>query len=244
MLRLFANLVIVLACNFFLIVGNAGPSFAQECPDPTKATNASAQQKQASKRYDRALPSYRDKSARYNLALVGDSLIELWQPWIKDSFPTRPVMNLGVAGDTTQNALYRLDGLNLPDFHPADVVVLIGTNNLGAKTAPCAVAAGVVAVVSKVRALWPGAHIYALSIPPRGKRYAFYEDVRIPANQLVASSLAEMPGVTFVQMNDDMLRCGKPSDKECSNYKPDHLHFNEGAYKLITSFLAAAGLQL
>ncbi|MGO7565780.1 lipase, partial [Rhizobium johnstonii] len=48
----------------------------------------------------------------------------------------------------------------------------------------------------------------------------------------------------FVQMNDDMLRCGKPSDKDCSNYKPDNLHFNEGAYKLITSFLAAAGLQI
>ncbi|NKL33594.1 lipase [Rhizobium leguminosarum bv. viciae] len=244
MLRLFVNLIIVLACNFFLIIGNAGPSFAQECPGPTMATNASAQPKQASKRFNRALPSYRARSDRYNLALVGDSLVELWQPWIKDSFPTRPVMNLAVAGDTTQNALYRLEGLDLPDFHPADVVVLIGTNNLGAKTVPCAVATGVVAVVSKVRALWPGAHIYALSIPPRGKRYAFYEDVRIPANQLVASSLAEMPGVTFVQMNDDMLRCGKPSDKECSNYKPDHLHFNEGAYKLITSFLAAAGLQL
>lgn len=211
------------------------PDKSDECLGPTKAG------KQAIKR---ALPIYRARSARYNLALVGDSLVELWQPWIKDSFPTRPVMNLAVAGDTTQNALYRLDGLDLPDFHPADVVLLIGTNNLGAKTTPCAVAAGVVAVVSKVRALWPGAHIYALSIPPRGKRYAFYEDVRIPANQLVASSLAEMPGVTFVQMNDDMLRCGKPSDKECSNYKPDHLHFNEGAYKLITSFLATAGLQL
>lgn len=159
MLRLFANLLIVLACNFFLIVGNAGPSFAQECPDPTKAMNASAQQKQASKRLNRALPSYRARSARYNLALVGDSLVELWQPWIKDSFPTRPVMNLAVAGDTTQNALYRLEGLDLPDFHPADVVVLIGTNNLGAKTAPCAVAAGVVAVVSKVRALWPAPYL-------------------------------------------------------------------------------------
>src|SRR4051812_48892506 len=111
MLRLFANLVIVLALNFLLIVGNAGPSFAQECPDPAKATNASAQQKQASKRLNRALPSYRVKSARYNLALVGDSLVELWQPWIKDSFPTRPAMNLAVAGDTTQNALYRLDDL-------------------------------------------------------------------------------------------------------------------------------------
>jgi lysophospholipase L1-like esterase len=244
MLRLFANLVIVLALNFLLIVSNAGPSFGQECPDPIKATNASAQQKPASKRYGRDLPSYRDKSARYNLALVGDSLVELWQPWIKDSFSTRQVMNLAVAGDTTQNALYRLDGLNLPDFHPADVVVLIGTNNLSSKDAPCAVAAGVVAVVKKARALWPSAHIYSLSIPPRGKHYASYEDVRISANRLIASSLAGLPDVTFVQMNDDMLRCGKPSDKECSNYKPDHLHFNEGAYKLITSFLAAAGLQL
>jgi lysophospholipase L1-like esterase len=244
MFRLFAKLAITLIFNFFLIVGTAGLSFGQECPEQTKAANISLQQKPASKRYDRALPIYRDKSARYDMALVGDSLVELWQPLIADSIPGRHVMNLAVAGDTTQNALYRLEGLNLPDFHPADVVVLIGTNNLGAKSAPCAVAAGVAAVVGKVRALWPDAHIYALSIPPRGKRYAFYEDVRIPANHLVASSLAEMPGVTFVQMNDDMLRCGKPSDKECSNYKPDHLHFNEGAYKLITSFLAAAGLQL
>ena len=244
MLRLFANLSIILAFNFFLIVSNAAPSFGQECPDPATATTASAQQKPASKRYDRALPSYRDKSGRYDLALVGDSLVELWQPWIKDSFPTRHAMNLAVVGDTTQNALYRLDGLNLPDFHPKDVVVLIGTNNLSSKTAPCAVAAGVVAVVEKVRALWPSAHIYSLSIPPRGKRYASYDDVRISANRLVASSLAGFPDVTFVQMNDDMLRCGKPSDKECSNYKPDRLHFNEGAYDLIRSFLAAAGLQL
>lgn len=244
MLRLFAKPAIFIAFNFFLIVGNAGLSFGQECPDPATATTASAQEKRASKRYDRALPSYRDKSDRYNLALVGDSLIELWQPWIKDSFPTRQVMNLGVAGDTTQNALYRLDGLDLPDFHPKDVVVLVGTNNLSSKTEPCNVAAGVVTVVKKVRALWPDAHIYSLSIPPRGKRYASYEDVRLSANQLVASALVGLPDVTFVQMNDDMLRCGKPSDKECSNYKPDRLHFYEGAYDLIRSFLAAAGLQL
>ena len=244
MLRLFANLAIVFVFNFGLVISSAVPSFGQECPELAKATTASAQQKPASRRYDRALPIYRDRSARYDLALVGDSLIELWQPWIKDSFSSRHPMNLGVAGDTTQNALYRLDGLNLPDFHPKDVVVLIGTNNLSAKTAPCVVASGVAAVVEKVRALWPSAHIYSLSIPPRGKHYASYDDVRMSANQLVASSLAGLPDVTFVQMNDDMLRCGKPSDKECSNYKPDRLHFTEGAYDLIRSFLAAAGLQL
>ncbi|MBX4898473.1 GDSL-type esterase/lipase family protein [Rhizobium bangladeshense] len=244
MLRLFTKFAITLIFNFFLIIGAAGPSFGQECPEPATAANVSVQQKPASKRYDRALPIYRDKSARYDMALIGDSLVEQWQPLIADSFPGRHVMNLAVAGDTTQNALYRLDELNLPGFRPADVVVLIGTNNLGAKSAPCAVAAGVVAVVSKIRALWPAAHIYSLSIPPRGKKYASYEDIRISTNRLVASSLAGMPDVTFIQLTDDMLRCGKPSDKECSNYKPDHLHFNEGAYKLITSFLTSAGLRL
>lgn len=244
MLRLFAKLAVVFVFNFVLVIGTTGPSFGQECPEPAIATTASAQPKPPTRRYNRALPSYRDRSSRYDLALVGDSLVELWQPWVKDSFPTRRPMNLGVAGDTTQNALYRLDNLNLPDFHPADVVILIGTNNLGPKTNPCSVATGVTAVVKKIRSLWPSAHIYSLSIPPRGKQYASYEGIRVSANKLIASALAELPDVTFIQMNDDMLRCGKPSDKECSNYKPDHLHFEEGAYNLIGSFLAAAGLRL
>lgn len=244
MLRLFANLAVVFIFHFVLTIGTASPSFGQECADPAIATTVSAEQKRPTKRYDRALPSYRDRSSRYDLALVGDSLVELWQPWVKESFPTRRPMNLGVAGDTTQNALFRLDNLDLPDFHPADVVILIGTNNLGPKTDPCTVVAGVTAVVKKVRSLWPNAHIYSLSIPPRGKRYASYEDIRVSANTLIASELAGVPDVTFIQMNDDMLRCGKPSDKECSNYKPDHLHLNEGAYDLIRSLLAAAGLRL
>ncbi len=243
MFRLLVNSALNIALTSLITVCTATASLGQTCAEPAAMTASSAQQKTASKRYDRSLPTYRDKSSQYSLALVGDSLIELWQPWIEESFGSRHVMNLGVAGDTTQNTLYRLENLDLPNFYPTDVVILIGTNNLGKDTAPCTVAAGIVAVVNKTQFLWPTAHIYVLSIPPRGKRYASYEDIRTSANHMAASLMFGLPNVTYVQFNDDMLRCGKPSVKECSNYKPDRLHLNEGAYNLIRGALTEAGLQ-
>lgn len=134
------------------------------------------------------------------LVFIGDSLTQNWGPvggrkargagasvWTESNFDRFGALNLGIAGDQTQNVLYRiehgqLDG-QLDRLSPGLVVLMVGTNNLfapqgdpgfpAADYAPPAhtpeeIATGVMAIVEQIHARLPKAHVLVLGIS-RGK---------------------------------------------------------------------------
>src|SRR5258706_13201982 len=74
--------------------------------------------------------------------------------------------NFGVAGDTTQGVLWGLKNGEGQGFQPKAIMLMIGTNNSGAFTAP-EIAEGVGTVVLERRQDFPNAKIFLLGIFPR-----------------------------------------------------------------------------
>src|SRR5436309_2921240 len=73
------------------------------------------------------------KTTPHSVLFFGDSLTEGWDAaaWKKELAP-RGVLNAGINGDRTDHLLWRLEHGNLAGPPPRAVIVLIGTNDLGA----------------------------------------------------------------------------------------------------------------
>ena len=107
-----------------------------------------------------------------DLLLHGDSITDWWvqgdasKAMFDKYFGSIKTANFAVAGDTTQGVLWGLKNGEGQGFHPKAVMLMIGTNNAGASSAP-EIAEGVGAVVLEMRKDFPDAKILLLAIFPR-----------------------------------------------------------------------------
>ncbi|HEV7404140.1 MAG TPA: GDSL-type esterase/lipase family protein [Chthoniobacteraceae bacterium] len=112
------------------------------------------------------------REAPPDIYFLGDSITEFWPILGKDvwkkEFGGMRVLNCGVAGDTTQNILYRITHGEFDHIAPKVVVVLAGINNLGLKAdlSPDDLARGVRRIVATIRAKSPVSKVLLLSIFP------------------------------------------------------------------------------
>jgi lysophospholipase L1-like esterase len=108
------------------------------------------------------------RRAKARVVFLGDSIIRGWAaaPAYREYFADYSPLNLGLAGDHTQNVLWRIEQGTLDGLHPEVVVVQIGVNNLAGGFAPEATVDGVRAVVAAVRARLPNAALVLLAILP------------------------------------------------------------------------------
>jgi beta-glucosidase len=106
--------------------------------------------------------------AAARVVFIGDSITEGWRsaPSYRDRFARYSPLNLGIAGDTTQNVLWRLEHGELDGVSPAVAVVMLGVNNLAGGFTAAQTVAGVRAVVAVVRAHLPATHIVLLGVLP------------------------------------------------------------------------------
>jgi lysophospholipase L1-like esterase len=111
------------------------------------------------------------------LLFVGDSITDFWRnadgnfagkPVLDKYFGKWKVANFGIAGDTTQGVLYRLQNGEGRGFKPRAIMMMIGTNNTGRNTAP-EIAEGIGAVVLELQKDFPEAKILLLGVFPRGR---------------------------------------------------------------------------
>ncbi len=106
------------------------------------------------------------------LLFLGDSIIfqwsrhpEIWEAYFAQYDPA----NFGIAGDTTQQVLWRIKNGTLDNIQPKVVVLLIGTNNSGYHTADEIIAANT-RIVEQIHAKIPETKVLLLGIFPRGPR--------------------------------------------------------------------------
>lgn len=104
---------------------------------------------------------------------IGDSLTEFWThtgaaTWQREMVP-RKTANLGIAGDRTENILYRIQRLDFSRARPELVVLMMGTNNLNMpRPDPVEkVAEAVQKAVTLLKAKLPAsATVLVLGLPP------------------------------------------------------------------------------
>lgn len=112
------------------------------------------------------------KKGDIDLLLHGDSITDWWvqgdanKAMFDKYFGNIKTANFAVAGDTTQGVLWGLKNGEGQGYQPKAVMLMIGTNNTGANTAP-EIAEGVGAVVMEMRKDFPNAKILLLAIFPR-----------------------------------------------------------------------------
>jgi len=123
------------------------------------------------------------KKGDIDVLFMGDSITDFWRntdgnyagkPVLDKYFGHLKVANFGIAGDTTQGVLYRLQHGEGQGFSPKAVMLMIGTNNTGggfggAGNTAEEIAEGIGAVVLELQKDFPKAKILLLGVFPRGK---------------------------------------------------------------------------
>jgi beta-glucosidase len=174
---------------------------------------------------------------KIDVAFVGDSITARWgngENWQKHWGKYRAV-NMGIGGDRTQNALWRLQNGDLDGYEAKLFVVMIGTNNMWGKTASAEEAAtGVKAVLDLIQSKQPKAKILLMSILPTGEKPNPGRDVRAEVNKLI-SKFAGGP-VEYVDIWDKYLDAEGMVSKE---FMHDFLHLGGKGYDIWAEAISA-----
>jgi lysophospholipase L1-like esterase len=103
-----------------------------------------------------------------NVVFLGDSITAGgdWQTW----FPERTVHNLGVAGDTSDDLISRMDAVVA--LRPGLVALLIGTNDFAVRHSVEHLVRNIEYIMVSLRRELPGARLLVQSIMPRGREFA------------------------------------------------------------------------
>ena len=166
-----------------------------------------------------------------DMLLIGDSITHGWEGGGKkvwdEYYAPRNAVNLGIGGDRTQHVLWRLDNGNIDGISPKLAMLMIGTNNSG-DNSPEEIAAGVKAIVEKLRAKLPKTKILILAIFPRGPNDADpLRQVNMKANKIIAK-LADGDMISYLDIGDAFLGPDRTLSKKVM---PDLLHLTPESYK-------------
>ena len=127
------------------------------------------------KRHAEKLKEIEARSADIDVVFLGDSITHAWDDkglniWQRDFVP-RGGLNLGFAGDRTENVLLRIEKGQIDNMSPSVFVILIGTNNTGHRRDPAEhTAAGISQIIHEVHARHPMAQIILHAVFPRGRK--------------------------------------------------------------------------
>jgi lysophospholipase L1-like esterase len=182
----------------------------------------------------------RVKQGNVDLVFIGDSITQGWEGKGKEVwnkfYGKRNAANLGISGDQTQHVLWRLENGNIDGISPKLAVIMIGTNNAGAKQKAEDIAAGVKVIVEKLREKLPQTKLLLLAIFPRGADEKDprrddklkFNETNIKVNEII-SKLADDKMVFYMDINDKFLDSDHKLTKEIM---PDFLHPDAKGYTI------------
>jgi lysophospholipase L1-like esterase len=169
-----------------------------------------------------------------DLLLHGDSITDWWlqgdanKAMFEKYFGGIKTANFAVAGDTTQGLLWGLKNGEGQGFQPKAVMLMIGTNNSAANTAP-EIAEGIGAVVLEMRKDFPDAKILLLAIFPRSTPGDPVRDKLAEVNRIIAR-LDDQRHVFFMDIGTRFL-----DDKGVflpDSFRADNLHPQAKGYQI------------
>ncbi|WP_438480919.1 GDSL-type esterase/lipase family protein [Oleiharenicola lentus] len=182
----------------------------------------------------------RTKSGPIGLLFIGDSITHGWrkapETWEQYYSKYQPA-NFGIGGDQTQHVIWRIEDGELDGIKPKVVVVMIGTNNSGAHTAPQILAANT-KIVELIRAKLPKTKVLMLAIFPRGPRKDKQGVVtddgvsRMNVINEVNAGLAKLDDGKNVRFLDITKAWLGADGKIPDSVMPDQLHPTGPSYKL------------
>jgi lysophospholipase L1-like esterase len=183
-------------------------------------------------RHERALS--RVRQGNVDLLLIGDSITRGWTDEgrrIWDMYyGHRRAINLGFDSDCTEHVLWRLDHGEIEGIAPKLVVLMIGTNNTGARhDPPEETAAGIHAILTMLRIRLPTAKILLLGVFPRS---ASADDPLRRMNVAINDHLTTYADNRHIFFLDLSQRFLDDRGRLSHDLMPDYLHPNERGYQV------------
>jgi lysophospholipase L1-like esterase len=174
----------------------------------------------------------RVKKGNVDLLFIGDSITQGWEGESKkvwdEFYGKRNAVNLGIGGDQTQHVLWRLEHGNIDGISPKLAVLMIGTNNSHSNPSR-ETAAGVRAIVRKLREKLPDTKVLVLAVFPRG---ADANDNLRKVNDGVNERIKRLDdgkNVTVLDIGPKFLEADAKLSKEIM---PDLLHLSPKGYQI------------
>lgn len=173
------------------------------------------------------------KTGDFDILFLGDSITYLWtvgegdmsgylggQRLFDKYFGDMKVANFGIAGDTTQGVLGRLQNGEGQGHKPKAVMLMLGTNNTGNASGE-EIAEGIGAVVYELRKDFPDAKIMLLAIFPRGSGPNDSNRKKCETANKIISKLDDGKHVFFTDINSKFLK----EDGSLIGFRPnENLH--------------------
>jgi len=160
------------------------------------------------------------------ILFVGSSSIRMWST-LKQDFPELPVVNRGFGGSELADSVNLAERIILP-YHPREVVIYAGANDLAAGKPPELVFGDFVALAAKIREHLPQARIALIASAPNPKRWAIVEKVR-NFNSL-SQDYCSKHGFIFIDVFPLML--GANGLPKPDIFREDGLHMNAKGYAI------------
>ncbi|HEV7955576.1 MAG: hypothetical protein JWL94_1443 [Microbacteriaceae bacterium] len=157
---------------------------------------------------------------RDKVVFLGDSITQdgNWSEWFAD----QRVVNLARGGSTTDDLLARLD--EVVAEKPDEIVLLIGTNDLGTRQTVEHLVRNVETICVTLRRELPGARMLVQSVMPRGREYAHrIQETNIHLRQFSSTVKAQFLDLWAVLALED----GELNPA----YTNDRLHLNDAGYE-------------
>jgi lysophospholipase L1-like esterase len=173
------------------------------------------------------------KNGDFDILFLGDSITYLWTVGEGDMsgylggkrlfdkyFGSMKVANFGIAGDTTQGVLWRLQNGEGQGHKPKAVMLMLGTNNTGGASGE-EIAEGLGAVVLELRKDFPDAKIMLMAIFPRGSSPNDANRRKCETANKIIAKLHDGKHVFFTDINSKFLK----EDGSLIGFRPqENLH--------------------
>jgi lysophospholipase L1-like esterase len=175
--------------------------------------------------YDLLAPVYAALPRHAAVVMLGDSITQLtdWNALL----PALDVANRGIAGDTTDGVLKRIDSVIA--MHPRCVAIMIGINDLYAERSVQQLLRNYSAIVDRLRTSGPT--VIVQSILATSQSYASLNASIIDVNRSLAEMCRQSGRCLYLDLNSTVASTGATADSI------DGLHLGPNSYKIWASTL-------
>jgi lysophospholipase L1-like esterase len=174
------------------------------------------------------------QAGNIDLLFVGDSITDWWRQdqrgkpeWDKTWAPLKAA-NFGIAGDTTQGVLWRMQNGEIDGYKAKAIVMMLGTNNIN-RNPNDEIVDGNRLIIEEFKKRQPQAKVLLLGIFPR--TVAADAPIRASIKEINSklAKLADNKQVFFMDIGDKFLTADGTLTPEIM---PDALHPNFAGYKI------------
>jgi lysophospholipase L1-like esterase len=177
------------------------------------------------------------------IVFAGDSLTGNWKPEeMNKAFDKLPIANRGIGGDTSGGLLFRFKE-DVLDLHPKAIVLLIGTNDLSARSKVEDILFNITALIELAHKEATSTPIVLCTAPPRESPQAPIELAQLQSLNDGIRKLAQgQQGVTLLDLFPLLAQADNTPDPRY--FREDKLHLGPEGYAKWSEALKPVFLKL